>query len=230
MEIYKITNLINNKCYIGQTINNFVRRYDSPNWWKSKRMNRYLKSAIKKYGQENFKVEILEKDILSEEVLSEREIFYIEENNCLHPLGYNLMSGGQRQRCRVHSMESREKMSRSNRRRHFQEFYIFRNHETNEIVKFTNLARFCEENNLLNSEMTAVLSKRSRRHGVWSLPDQKLLKWKVLSPTGKTYILLEGKITAFCRERGFDAGALKVAKKNKWNGPFGWTLLEVYED
>jgi group I intron endonuclease len=55
--IYKITNKINNKCYIGQTILNlFVR------WKQHKRISSnclYLKRAFDKHGIDNFKFELI---------------------------------------------------------------------------------------------------------------------------------------------------------------------------
>jgi len=86
MVIYKITNLINNKIYIGQTIN------DRKSYMGSGRL---IREAIKKYGNENFKKEILLKVDTIEE-LNEAEIRFIQEydsTNC--DIGYNLNEGGQ---------------------------------------------------------------------------------------------------------------------------------------
>ena len=55
--IYKITNIINNKVYIGQTVNTIKQR-----WNKHCHSNgcRSLYNAILKYGKENFNIEIIE--------------------------------------------------------------------------------------------------------------------------------------------------------------------------
>lgn len=90
MIIYKITNLINNKCYVGQTIRELNIRVDE----HTKKIRcRALNSAIKKYGFNNFKVEILE-TIEKLDDLNTREQFWIKELNTLSPNGYNLTSGG----------------------------------------------------------------------------------------------------------------------------------------
>ena len=84
MIIYKTTNLINNKIYIGKDSNN------NPNYLGS---GLYLKHAIKKYGKENFKKEILEECDLSN--INEREIHWIKELDSRNKnIGYNIQEGG----------------------------------------------------------------------------------------------------------------------------------------
>lgn len=95
--IYKITNLINNKCYIGQSTDITKR------WSAEKRRafnsdddayNTLLSRAFRKYGIEAFKFEVLEE--CSKEHLDEREKYFIakfKSNNI--DFGYNLTSGGQ---------------------------------------------------------------------------------------------------------------------------------------
>lgn len=86
--IYKITNLINNKIYIGQT-NNPNRR------WKEHRNSNSgcikLRNAIKKYGSENFIFEIIEGPIIN---YDEREKYWITQYNSINE-GYNIAEGGQ---------------------------------------------------------------------------------------------------------------------------------------
>lgn len=86
--IYKITNKVNNKSYIGQTRQSIQFRW---NQHTSKRDNTYFHNAIQKYGKDNFEIEILEEcDV---EVLNEREIFYIAKYDTFKN-GYNLTIGG----------------------------------------------------------------------------------------------------------------------------------------
>lgn len=85
MYIYKTTNLVNNKIYIGQTI------HDDPKYLGGGRL---IKMAIKKYGRENFLKEILE-TCSKRENLSEREIYWIKKFNSRDPkIGYNMAEGG----------------------------------------------------------------------------------------------------------------------------------------
>ena len=86
--IYKITNLLNQKSYIGQSINIEVRF----NKHKTAKDDFYIHRALRKYGIENFSFEIIELcDLLQ---LDEKEKFWINYYNSLVPNGYNMIPGG----------------------------------------------------------------------------------------------------------------------------------------
>lgn len=91
--IYKYQNLINNKIYIGQAIDIAQRRrehrYDASN---SKRDNCIFHKALRKYGEDNFSFEVIEK--CSKDILNERERYWIEYYNSIIPNGYNMTTGG----------------------------------------------------------------------------------------------------------------------------------------
>jgi group I intron endonuclease len=85
MFIYKTTNLVNGKIYIGQTIG------DRPNYIGSGKL---LKAAINKYGKENFKREILEY-CDNVDHMNEREVIWIARYDSTNQkIGYNLEHGG----------------------------------------------------------------------------------------------------------------------------------------
>lgn len=97
--IYKITNLINNKVYIGQTINYKERlRHHKQTAFRESDKNRDkpLYRAIRKYGLENFKFEIIDDTAKTQEELNQKEIYYIELYDCIIDTGkgYNLETGG----------------------------------------------------------------------------------------------------------------------------------------
>lgn len=84
--IYKISNDINDKIYIGQT-NNVKRRFTEH---CQKNENSIIHKAIVKYGKEHFKIEILGYF----ENYNEKEEYYIKFFNSIIPNGYNVLPGG----------------------------------------------------------------------------------------------------------------------------------------
>ena len=88
MYVYKITNLLNNKIYIGIT-NNYKKRWANHKCCKTSLIGK----AIQKYKIENFKFEILFSNLSIEEA-SNKEIELIQYYDCLAPKGYNISKGG----------------------------------------------------------------------------------------------------------------------------------------
>lgn len=84
--IYKTTNLLNGKIYVGlHSTNNLNDRYLGSGW--------VLKSTIKKYGRENFKKEVLL--VLSDrEEAREVEALLVDKEFIARPDTYNLQEGG----------------------------------------------------------------------------------------------------------------------------------------
>ena len=90
--IYKITNNINGKVYIGQTTRTIKDRWKQHiNDSKSKTNLPYFHKAINKYGPENFSIEKIIEAPQSE--LDELEIFYIKKYDSYNN-GYNMTLGG----------------------------------------------------------------------------------------------------------------------------------------
>jgi len=85
MQVYKITNLINSKIYVGYETHQNKYYYGS---------GHLIIKAIKTYGKENFKKEILE-ECKTKEELCDREKYWIEKLNCRNrKIGYNIHKGG----------------------------------------------------------------------------------------------------------------------------------------
>lgn len=105
MIIYLITNKINGKQYVGQTVRSLEERFN-----EHKRHAGVVGRAIKKYGAENFVYEIIDRadDI---ETLNRKEIEYIQRLGTVEPFGYNLCYGGENTMGYNHRQESKVKMS-----------------------------------------------------------------------------------------------------------------------
>lgn len=89
--IYKITNLLNNKIYVGATTRYPTERFKEHCRDASRFPDRPLYTAINKYGKENFVVDILEK--CEETELEVKETYWIEELRSFK-YGYNATTGG----------------------------------------------------------------------------------------------------------------------------------------
>ena len=92
--IYKITNLINGKIYIGQSvdINKRWRQHKRNSQIKGHEYDKYLYRAFRKYGLENFSFEVIEE--CSRELLNEKETYYIQYYKANdETFGYNETSG-----------------------------------------------------------------------------------------------------------------------------------------
>ena len=109
--IYKITNIENNKIYIGLSRNLLKRLYNHKyHLRRNTHQNDHLQKAWNKYGENSFKFEIIE--VCEDDRLNEREIYWInyyggyESDNL-----YNVRDGGDSQK---HSKETIEKIRKSN--------------------------------------------------------------------------------------------------------------------
>ena len=111
--IYKITNTITKKCYIGETkqSNPETRWREHKNTIKNGVGCPVLQSAAKKYGIENFTFEILL--ICFDEDRYKYEIEYIKKYNSQVPNGYNVLAGGPGGSFegKKHSEETKKRMS-----------------------------------------------------------------------------------------------------------------------
>ena len=135
MFIYKLTNTLNNKIYIGLTTEKISERCRKRNVEAKFRKERtsYILNAIRKYGEDKFKVEQIDTANNLEE-LKLKEIHYIKlYNSTNRKIGYNLTEGGegnkglkmsdktkdkirQKQLGKIRSKESIEKQKETNKK------------------------------------------------------------------------------------------------------------------
>lgn len=122
--IYKITNIKNNKVYIGQTIKERpTDRYSQhrylANHPEQEKSISYLHRAMNSDGLDNFKFEVIEK--IDNSLLNEREQYWIKYLNCKVPNGYNMTDGGEGTKSfsRPQTLQERLKRQKSNK-----QFYI----------------------------------------------------------------------------------------------------------
>jgi len=174
--IYKITNHINSKVYIGQTSRKIEERWR--NHCRKNHTTTAINSAIKKYGKENFTIEILF-CVLQSEHLDTAERFFIKYYNCLAPNGYNLDSGGN---CLKRlSLETRKKLSEAKLGKKYgprhsetgdnialgrcgKYFCVFEKNSGLFVGKWVNKCKCARELNLNSSHIGACLKLKRKSH------------------------------------------------------------------
>ena len=90
-KIYLIRNHITGKVYVGQTRYTLQHRF-TQHLESAGRSNSVLHKSINKHGAENFSIELLED--VADELLNDREVYWIAKYNSVIPNGYNMTAGG----------------------------------------------------------------------------------------------------------------------------------------
>lgn len=94
MVVYKITNLITGKLYIGQTVQTLEQRWKQHLVFVNRNKNTKLSNAIRKYGPQSFLIESIE-EAPDQQTLNEREQYWIKHYSTLNStVGYNMTAGG----------------------------------------------------------------------------------------------------------------------------------------
>lgn len=215
MIIYKITNNINSKVYIGQTIESLNKRWKRHNWMCTQKRNAMIiTSALIKYGETNFKIEEIDTAENLDE-LNNKEKYYISFYNSISPNGYNIQSGGNNFRMSeetklkisiantgkkrteetrnklsvshkgfVVTNETKRKLSETNKGKkpsdntikggieYKQKTFTLVNPD-GELVTFTNMKKFCDENLLSNSKLCLVAKGIRNTHKGWTKPKEE---------------------------------------------------------
>lgn len=164
--IYRIVNIKNNKSYIGSTTRLSARKAEHRYRTKNHKGNSIIRSAILKYGEENFKFEVVEefkfdtfatRDYI-DEILSSREQFYIDT---LHP-EYNIRLKDVTRSTQVCSDAQREHLKRISKlpkSKTTHKRIVYQVDKSENIIKEFRCARDAEkELNLYEGSVSRVLS------------------------------------------------------------------------
>ena len=204
--IYKMTNRINGKVYIGQTIEGFDRRYRKD---FCKLHDGYLKNAINKYGIENFEIIKIFDIAFSKEELDVKEKCWIKIFNSNNKkYGYNLTEGGQNvstyaNKTEEEMKEIKEKISKSNK--------ISQNRPETKALHSKNGKRYWL--NLTNEEKIKQIRKHSKP--VICITTNKI--FYSAKESSKYYGVNNSDITKCCRGyRVKSAGKLPDGTKLVW--------------
>ena len=174
MIIYKITNTINGMVYIGQTSRTLNQRMAEH---LANSRTSYIDRALKKYGIQNFEVDVIAEADTKEE-LDALEKYFIKHFDCKIPNGYNLTDGGEGQ-CGIqrfgednphygkHHTDSAKKRIGEARRKYTKEKHPSARHihnlDTGEI--FLCMVFACEKYGLDRSTLTKACSGKRKTCG-----------------------------------------------------------------
>lgn len=158
--IYLIKNVINNKVYIGQSINIERRINDHKKLLKGNRHdNKHLQSAWNKNGKESFSFEILEECPIDE--LNSKEKYYIELFNSLNPkIGYNLLEVPETSYGASPSWAGRQKISNSNKGRKHTE-------ETKKKISLAKMGNPSRKGQRNSDEVCQQIKERMMGNKIW---------------------------------------------------------------
>jgi len=176
--IYKATNIVNGKVYIGFAKNVNNRKHRHKHFALTKGVSNYFYTVIRKYGWNNFQWEIIYQSKDRLHTLNVMENFFIVEyktyigyKDCR---GYNMTLGGDgslgNNNPKTQSHKDAISKSLSGKKKSVEHIglaafnrskeYMMLNPQ-NEVVHIKNMAEFCRNNNLNQSHMIGVCNGRS---------------------------------------------------------------------
>lgn len=148
--IYMFKNKINDKCYVGQSINIYHRLINHLNWFNKEKGDTAIHRAFIKYGVDNFEIQILEKLEYYEGIkvkLDELEKRYIQEYDSYNN-GYNSTLGGDAGVLGLKMTEEQKNKIRINsiieNRKRYPHIYV-EDVVNNVLYRFINMTRAAEK-------------------------------------------------------------------------------------
>lgn len=177
-KIYKIVNKVNHKIYIGCTINSLEKRFYEHLYrcfktdYKSK-----LYNSIKKYGVENFVIELVEECDL--DILYETEMKYVQKFDSYNN-GLNSTYGGEGCLGYIHTPEIRKKISEgtkngnSHRGKTYEELYGDRAEEEKNKRKISSVwGKISEEEKTIRINKLKIAIREKSKYGVELIKEVK---------------------------------------------------------
>jgi len=195
--IYKATNKINGKMYIGQTVKSLNRRISRHiGNALNNRDTYYFHKAIRKYGIDNFKWEIV-KECDSLEELNKAEIKMIKKYNTFNN-GYNLNLGGGSNNGFRHTEETKKKISESLIGEKHPLYGKHRSEETKKKIGDANRGEKCYNYGKHRSEETKRKMSKAKKGKYIGSKNLRAKKYIVTTPESKE-IFVYG-LKNFCRK------------------------------
>jgi group I intron endonuclease len=229
MLIYKATNIINGKIYIGKTVKALKSRIAEHKADINRGQIFHFHRALIKYGFDNFKWEILEKANDLDE-LNRLECYYIELFNSRDRLlGYNIAYGGCGGGNRIGvilSDETKKKISTA------KTGISWGNHTEESKRQISSKRKGIKFSDTHRSNLCKARSKRTTteatRHkmSISSKGKINIKQYKLIDPLGVEYKTTAG-LSAFCEEHRLTPSALHKVLKGTRSHHRGWVISKI---
>ena len=202
-KIYLITNDVNSKVYVGQTIQSLNKRFNGHCCYsKSDRSsNMFIKRAIHKYGRDKFHIILLEECPIN--LLNEREKYWISFYNSYNE-GYNLTEGGQDSNYfSLHRLEESIDINK------FEQYILEFKPLATEVARHFGISKYSVYNLIKRiGNPNLVLNSYNSRKGktIEDIDKKELIQlyndgWSILDLV-KKYKVRKSKISKFLKEQG----------------------------
>lgn len=218
MYVYLITNLINNKKYVGQTLTTLKKRFARHCWASTTNAKKMpISTAIGKYSKENFIIELL-CECSSTDELNEKELYYAQLYNTFSPNGYNLKAGGRK--TFYVSDETKNKISIGNMGK-------TRSDETKRKLSISHLG------NIPSDETRQKLSDANKGKRGSDLCYQRSVEvnqktYHFISPRGEKITIVN--MRQFCLLNNLSPSKMTLVSQEKRNHHKGWKLVPILEE
>lgn len=202
-KIYLIFNDVNDKVYVGQTIQSLNKRFNGHCCYSKtdRSVNMYIKRAIHKYGRDKFHIKLIEECPIKE--LSKKEKYWINYYDSYNN-GYNLTLGGQDSNYfSLHKLEDSIDIKK------FEEYILEFKPLAIEVASHFGISK-CSVYNLINriGNPDLVLNSYNPRKGksIEDIDKEELIKlynsgWSILDLV-KRYHIQKDKISKFLKSNG----------------------------
>ncbi len=218
--IYTITNLINNKIYVGSSISISSRLKNHLNCLKSNiHRNKHLQRAFIKYGEENFRFELLE-ECGKDYCLSSEQYWMNMLNSYNMKYGYNILPNSSNSSGYKHDDKTREYLSKIKLGNNPSLSTKLKISEAHKGIKFTENRKRNISKALLGkkkSENCKLLISKSKSNEIIQLDlnNNPVNIWNSAKEVSKTLKIDKNNIRACCRGVYKSAGGFKWRYKNE---------------
>ena len=229
--VYKVTNIVNNKIYVGQTIVGLkTRRENHVNAALAERDNNYFHNSIRKHGKDNFEWEIIG-CANSKSELNDLEIYYINKLKSFEK-GYNLTEGGGGMTNYVITEEHRKNLSESHKgykptdehRKRISEALM--GHPMSKCA-LRALAKYNKNRVILRGPDNPCYGKAPSKKVRDKLVEVISCWWEVTFPDGTKKILKN--LSAFCREHNLNKGNFGAVSRGIRPHHKGYKCIKIDE-